>query len=434
MNRRIPKHTIIISFDAVGSRDWSTLQELPHFKKFIDNSAYCKEVSSVYPSLTYPAHTSIVTGNYPNRHGIINNKLIQPKRETPDWFWKRKYVKGTTFYDEARKSGMKVAALLWPVTAGAKIHYNIPEILANRPWETQELVSFLNGSPIYELELLRNFGHLRDGVKQPALDNFTQQSLLHTLRKYKPGLTMVHFTDVDSNLHDYGIDAPEVKAAFLRHDTRLKEIIETLKSAEMYDDSAIIILGDHSQIAVKNVIYPNYLLKRKGYITLKNNKIQSWRAYAHNCDGSCYIYLKDKNDLELKAEIKKVLEEMKEQFPEAIEYIFTGEEAEAMGADGDCAFMLEAFEGWYFLAEYEELTTEVNMKSNKAHMMLGTHGFLPKKNNYNTFFAAKGVGIASDVEVKEMSLVDEGPTIAKLLGLELPDTDGKVIKELLGVK
>ena len=434
MNRKIPKHTVIVSFDAVGSSDFKTLSELPNFKKFLKNSAYCKEVSSIYPTLTYPAHTSIVTGKYPNRHGIVNNTMIQPKRSNPDWFWKRKYVKGTTFYDEARKAGMKVAALLWPVTAGAKIHYNIPEILPNRPWETQELVSFLNGSPLYELELLKNFGHLRDGVKQPALDDFTHQSLMHTLKKYKPNLTMVHFTDVDTNRHDYGVDAPEIKEAFLRHDIRLKEIIETLKSTGMYDETAIIILGDHSQLAVNKVIYPNYLLKQKGYITLKDNKIHTWKAFAHNCNGSCYIYLKDKNDLEMKTRIRELLNELKEKFPEAIEHIFTGEEAATMGADGNCAFMLEAYEGWYFLDEYEELTTEVNMDSDKAHMMLGTHGFLPTKSEYHTFFAAKGVGIASNVEVKKMSLVDEGPTIAKLLGLELPDTDGMVIKELLEVE
>lgn len=432
MNKRIPKYTVIVSFDAVGSRDFNTLCELPNFKKFLENSAYCKEVSSIYPTLTYPAHTSIVTGKYPNRHGIVNNTMIQPHRKKPDWFWKRKYVKGSTFYDEARKAGMKVAALLWPVTAGAKINYNIPEILPNRPWETQEMVSFLNGSALYEIELLKNFGHLRDGVKQPQLDNFVHQSLLHTLRKYKPNLTMVHFTDVDTNRHDFGVDAPEIKEAFLRHDIRLKEIIETLQETGMYDETAIIILGDHSQLSVNKVIYPNYLFKQKGLITLKNNKIHTWRAFAHNCDGSCYIYLKDKNDLELKAQIKELLDGLKEKFPEGIEHIYTGEEAAAMGADENCIFMLEAYEGWYFLDEYDELTTEVKMDSGKPHMMLGTHGFLPTKSGYNTFFAAKGVGIASSVEVEKMSLVDEGPTIASLLGLELPNTDGRIITELLG--
>lgn len=434
MNRRVPKYTVIVSFDAVGSRDFKTLNELPNFKKFLENSAYCKEVSSIYPTLTYPAHTSIVTGKYPNRHGIVNNTMIQPKRTKPDWFWKRKYVKGTTFYDEARKTGMKIAALLWPVTAGAKIHYNIPEILPNRPWETQELVSVLNGSPLYELELLRKFGHLRDGIKQPQLDNFTHQSLLHTLRKYKPNLTMVHFTDVDTNRHDYGVDAPEIKEAFIRHDKRLGEIIETLKDTGMYKETAMIILGDHSQLPVNRVIYPNYLLKEKGYITLKDNKIHTWKAFAHNCDGSCYIYLRDKNDTELKSQIREILRELEETFEGAIEHIYTGEEAGAMGADENCAFMLEANEGWYFLDEYEELTTEVKMDSNKPHMMLGTHGFLPSKKDYNTFFAGKGVGIAADVEIKSMSLVDEGPTIAKLLGLELQDTDGKVINKFLEVE
>lgn len=87
-------------------------------------------VDSVYPSITYPAHTTIVTGRYPCHHGVVNNTKIQPGRKSPDWYWQRKYIRGTTLYDEARSAGMTTAALLWPVTAKAKIHYNVPEIFA----------------------------------------------------------------------------------------------------------------------------------------------------------------------------------------------------------------------------------------------------------------------------------------------------------------
>lgn len=149
---------IILSLDAVGSEDLGFLKTLPNFKLLFENAAVCEKVESVYPSITYPAHTSIITGKKPVNHGVVNNTLIQPGREKPDWMWQRKYVKGTTLYDEAMKKGYKTAALLWPVTAKSRIHYNLPEVLANRPWQNQVIVSALNGTMSYELALQKDSG------------------------------------------------------------------------------------------------------------------------------------------------------------------------------------------------------------------------------------------------------------------------------------
>lgn len=60
------KRLIVISLDALGSTDFEMFSQLPNFKKFIDHAAFCRQVRSVYPSLTYPAHTTIVTGRTRN--------------------------------------------------------------------------------------------------------------------------------------------------------------------------------------------------------------------------------------------------------------------------------------------------------------------------------------------------------------------------------
>ena len=147
--RTIQNPMVVISLDAVGTRDLPFLKSLPNFGRFWEEAAVCERVKTVYPSLTYPAHTSIVTGMYPDTHGIVNNLQIQPEREKPDWFWQRRYVQAETLYDQVRKRGGTAASLLWPVTGGAKIRFNLPEILPNRPWQTQTMVSCLNGSPLY---------------------------------------------------------------------------------------------------------------------------------------------------------------------------------------------------------------------------------------------------------------------------------------------
>ena len=162
------KRLIVVSLDALSSIDFDMFSKLPNFKKFIRHGACCRQVRSVYPSLTYPAHTSIVTGRTPAHHGIVNNILLQPERSSPDWYWQRNYIRGTTLYDEVLKQGKHVAALLWPVTAKSEITWNLPEIFANRRWTNQILTSAANGTVGYQLMLNHRFGRLRDGIRQPA--------------------------------------------------------------------------------------------------------------------------------------------------------------------------------------------------------------------------------------------------------------------------
>lgn len=114
---QLTAHLIVISFDCLSSLDFDMLTVLPNFQTLLQNGSYCKNVETIYPSVTYPCHATIVTGNFPNRHGVINNTFIQPGRVFPDWYWERQHVKGTTLYDEAKKPGMTTAALLCPVTA-----------------------------------------------------------------------------------------------------------------------------------------------------------------------------------------------------------------------------------------------------------------------------------------------------------------------------
>lgn len=431
---RKAKHLIIISFDGLSSLDFDYIKELPNFKEYLKEASYCKNVYSVYPTVTYAAHATIVTGKYPKNHGIVNNTLLQPERESPDWHWQRKYIKGETFYDAAIKKGMKVAALLWPVTAKSKIQYNMPEIFANRPWQNQVMISLFNGSPIYQLELNKRFGHIRRGLKQPYLDDFVHQSMLYTIKEKKPDITMVHYVDLDSMRHYHGFNSKEAMQALNRHDNRLGEIIETLKKCNMYEESTVIVLGDHSSLDENKIICLNVLLKDNGYIKVNSSgKITNYRAVVKSCDGSAYVYLKDKNDDMLKEEVYSLIDNFNKRY-DCLESIYTAHDAEKLGADPSCTFMLEAKQGYYFTDEFQgDAIKELNTEEigRKPHRTRATHGYSPFKKNYATVFMASGKGIRQGEIIKEMSLVDEAPTIAELLGVELEHTDGTIVKQFL---
>ena len=134
---------VVISLDSMGFRDLDELREfVPHLDQLIKRGTWVKRVKGIFPTLTYPSHTSIITGQYPAIHGIVNNTKIQPQRESPDWYWYRKDIKAMPLYDVAREAGLTTAAFLWPVTAGSKINYNLAEIFPNRIWTNQVLVFF----------------------------------------------------------------------------------------------------------------------------------------------------------------------------------------------------------------------------------------------------------------------------------------------------
>lgn len=428
------KYVIVISFDAVSEEDLEFLSKQPNFSKLIKNGALIKNVESVYPSLTYPAHATIVTGKYPKNHGVINNTVLDFKNDNPDWYWYRKYIKGDTIFDLAEKSGMKTCSILWPVTARSKITYNMPEIFCTKRYDNQILKSALAGSKIYQVNMNKRFGYLRQGMEEPYLDNFATEVAKKTIRELKPNLILLHLIDSDSQKHKYGIENKEVIESLKRHDERLGEIIESLKLAGIYEDSTIIALGDHSQINVNNVIKLNSILMKNDLINVNGNKIKSYKAIAKSCDGSSYIYLKNKNDVETRKKVRDILNELKNKYSNVIEEVYNKEEIKNLGADINASFMIEAKRGYYFIDDFLGEAIEVIDESSKIkHKLRASHGYLPSRDNYKTFFIAYGKTIKKGVVLEKGKLINHGPTIAKILDIDLRDCDGIVEERILNL-
>lgn len=428
-------HLLVVSLDAVSSKDLTLLKTLPNFSKFLSQGALIERVHSISPTLTYPAHTTIVTGNYPIHHGIINNTLLEPSHSNPNWYWYAKAIKTPTLFDLAHEKGLTTCSILWPVTGCSQITYNLPEIFPTKKWHHQLIMSSLAGSLNYQLEILKKFGHLRQGTKQPYLDDFVMAATKYTLLKYKPDLICVHLTDVDTHRHYTGYSSESSIQALYRHDKRLGEIIETLKEAHLYDSTHLVLLGDHDQLPVHSFIRLNQYLLEKGFIRCnKKGRILSYDAIAKSCDGSSYIYLKDKHNLELMKQIQSLLNDLQSLPPYPIEKCLSGEEARSMGADDLCAFMLEAKEGYYFIDDLSgELIEPVHSENVgiMPHHVHSAHGYLTSKADYTTFFMASGPLIKPNFILPEGELVNHAPLLAYLLGLEFKNIDGHMEWKLL---
>lgn len=110
------KHVIVISEDALIYEDTATLEQLPVFGSLWKKAARVEQVRSIYPTLTYPCHTTMMTGCYPDRHGIVNNELSNVKELSSDWNWFYDKVKVPSIFDRAKEKGLSTAAVFWPVT------------------------------------------------------------------------------------------------------------------------------------------------------------------------------------------------------------------------------------------------------------------------------------------------------------------------------
>ena len=131
----------------------------------------------------------------------------------------------------------------------------------------------------------------------------------------------------------------------------------------------------------------------------------------------------------MKNKVRELFERLAGMPEYGIARIFSADEAAALGADPDCFLMLEAAESYVFLDDCGQTFKDV--KDEKQHTLHGTHGYLPEGEDYETFFAAAGCGIAPGLISRQIALWDEGVTIARLMGLDIGDADGHVIEEIL---
>lgn len=428
------QHLIVISIDALNALDADYLKTLSNFQFLFTEGSYAAQVVGVYPSLTYPSHTSIITGTYPATHGIANNELLSPgltEAATP-WYWYTRDIKVPTLYQVAKKAHLKVGAIFWPVTAGAKIDYNCPEIWPVRKGQNQIIMSLTNGSPLFLLDLERRFGKLRNGKAQPNLDNFAAASAAYMIRSKKPDLSLIHFTELDESRHKYGTFSSEARAALASMNERFGQIVQATKDAGIFATTTFIVLGDHGFLDYDYNLAPNAVLAKEGLITVDaQGQVKDWQAYVQTACGSAQVFLKDKNNATLREKVLGILQSLQRDENNGIEAVYTKDEAAKKGLTGEFEFVIEARKGYNILSRWTgDYKTAVD-KSIPGQNEVATHGYDPNKPGYRTMFIAYGPGVKSGVHLDSINMIDEAPTMAALLGLSLPTAEGRVLTEIL---
>src|SRR5689334_12147487 len=127
-------YVVMISIDGLIPEYYTAPTRLglsvPMLTEMKLNGAYAEGVEGVYPTVTYPSHTTLITGVRPALHGIIQNRIFESPtdEQTKEWYWFAKDLKTETLWSMAKRAGLVTGNVGWPVTVGAEIDYNVPEI------------------------------------------------------------------------------------------------------------------------------------------------------------------------------------------------------------------------------------------------------------------------------------------------------------------
>ena len=426
------KHVIVISQDAMVFEDTEVLRNLPNFKRIWNRSARINRVRSIYPSITYPCHTTMMTGVYPERHGIINNEQLIFGEVKSKWVHFRESIKAATIFDYAHEAGLKTAAVFWPVTGNdPSIDHLIDEYWPQSPGETLEECFRNSGSneDVIEHIVKPNLSVQRDRV-HPYCDNFVMQCAADIIRRYKPNLLMLHPAYLDDARHHSGVFSDAVTHALHEVDDALGQILNACEDAGIMEDTDIFVVSDHGQMNIVRVMAINVLLAENGFITTdENGDIISMKAFCKSAAFSSHVFLTDPSDEETKEELHAFLQKLCDEEVYGISRVYTAQEAkEEEHLAGGFSFVLETDGYTTFNNDWRRpLVRPYDTSDYKTGR--ATHGHQPDKGVQPTFIAF-GPDIKPGVVIERAYLVDEAPTFARALGLEMKGCDGRVIEEI----
>jgi len=267
------RHAIVITVDGLipdsyVSPDAHGLR-VPVLRRLVAEGASSDGARSVFPSVTYPAHTSIASGVVPARHGIVANRSFDPLEKNQEgWRWYAEDVKVPRIWDLASNAGYSSAVINWPVTVGAHATYLVPEIWRAGTSEDQKLVRALSTPGLFEA-VLKAYPDFSARVTDGGIDDEGKTDIAsYLIEKARPTVLFLHLTQVDSAQHQYGLWSAEALTAIEGSDRQLGRILEALQHAGIAASTALAVASDHGFANVNRLVRPGALLRQAGLIRL----------------------------------------------------------------------------------------------------------------------------------------------------------------------
>ncbi len=240
----------VISVDGLDNRYLADADamglKIPNLRRMMREGQASRGVIGVFPTITWPSHTTLITGVDPVVHGILGNQ--RPRAEGGGYYWSVSFLKVPTLLDAAHHAGLKIATITWPVTVDAPVDWNLPEYFERRRG------GFMDTRSIESKEkpagLVERITAAFPSFPQEWMDDRTRVlATVYLLQHEHPDLLLVHLVDLDSEEHDNAPFTRESKAMLERTDELIGQVMAALPA-----DGALAVVSDHGFERVRTMV------------------------------------------------------------------------------------------------------------------------------------------------------------------------------------
>jgi len=379
------KHKLLVI--SVDGMDWRYLRDadtlglkLPNIRKLLARSQVADGVTGVWPTVTWPSHTTMLTGVPPFRHGILAN--ASGPLDITQSYWSASKIKVPTLTQCVRASGLTTAAVNWPVTVNAELNWNLPEAYAKRNGDSSDLASVDRyGTPGLVAEITRS----RPSFGYRWLDDRTRTlATIYLLQNKQPDLMLLHLAELDSEAHEEGPFTPSANAVAERSDELIGDILKALPKG--YD---VALVSDHGFESIDHVANLKTMAAAAGI----TGELQIAAGLVRTNDAKVADWLRGQSG---KGDVGR-------EVPHDELMRFAGADA------------LAAFEPAPHVIFGNAATGPAHTSSANA----GTHGFWPTRPDYHSIYALSGAGVKPG-KLGEIEMVSLRDRFAQVLGLSCP--------------
>jgi len=401
--------------------------KIPYLRSLVSGGTYAEGVVGIWPTVTYPSHTTLLTGVWPAEHGIYNNLQFDPEQHFPGaWNWYAAEIRVPTLWQAAHRAGLHTASVGWPVSVGATdVDFLIPEY-----WRGADLSSGLNPTDQFLMaalarpetlirQLQTTAGPYMNGNEtSTAGDEKKTRYALEILRRFKPSFVTLHLSSLDEAQHGHGVFSEEADSTL----EMIDGMVARLAQQEFANDPAavLVLVSDHGFMNITHTINLAIPFLQAGLIQATINPVTkapavtAWKAEPWMAGGMAAIMLHDANDHETEQQVQALLTKLASDPENGIAEVLDRNAIAKCGGFPDAAFLVVFKPGYYSgAATSGNLVTPIPGTR-------GSHGFSPEYPEMHSSFFALGAGIARKRNLGVVDMRQIAPTVARILHAPLP--------------
>ena len=420
---------IVVSIDGFPARALKDPRlPMPVLRSLIAAGASAAAMQPVNPTVTWPNHTAMITGVNASKHFVMaNGSIVQPADggaiKVEPWVDKSKLVHARTLYEAAAEKGLTTGQVDWVAIYGANTpgHEVVRWQFGEKPDLHDAIPQELVAQGLVTREQIEKFGD-----SSPAWrDEIWTDAAVDIIEKHMPDLLLLHLLQTDTIQHDYTPLSGPAYAAYAYADHCLGRVVEAARKGGIMDRTTFFIVSDHGFASYTHTISPNAALVEQGLIRKEGDAYQG-SVWVKAEGGAAELFIRDASHrAELTPKLKTYFSKLL-----GVEHVYTNAEALAIGipaeAESDQAPQL------YLTAAPEYAFDDtVSGPLEKTVPARGTHGYVNTMPEMGALFVASGAAIKPGVALGKIDNLRVAPTIAKILGVTLPDAKEPPLAEML---